>query len=345
MTLPFSRRTLMIAAAAAVMVVLAAWFVSARRPEVRVVTPTRGTAAEIVYATGAVEPERWAKVASLVRHRIVEICNCEGREVALGDVLVRLDDREVRAGLTELKAREDFARHELERTTQLQARGITTPQALERAATELRQIQGLITVQSERLAAYEIRSPMSGTVLRRDGQIGEIAEPGQILFRVGVPQPMLVVAEVNEEDIPRVVVGQRVLFRTDAFRGVDLAGVVSELTPLGDPVAKTYRIKIALPTDSPLRFGMSVEANIVVREKANAMLIPAAAVSGKVVFVVDGSRVRKTEIGIGLRGTRMIEVVSGLDETSRIVSPASDSLRDGQSVRVSAAPSDPPPAK
>ena len=57
---------------------------------------------------------------------------------------------------------------------------------------------------------------MAGVVLRWDGEIGEIAEPGQILFRLASPSPLQVVAEV-EEDIPRVAVGQKVLLRTDAF--------------------------------------------------------------------------------------------------------------------------------
>ena len=68
------------------------WFF---RPALIIVTaPERGTAVEIVYGTGAVEPLQWAKVASLIRERIVELCDCEGRRVAKGDVLARLDDRE-----------------------------------------------------------------------------------------------------------------------------------------------------------------------------------------------------------------------------------------------------------
>ena len=174
---------------------------------------------EIVYATGAVEPVRWAKVASLIRDRIVDLCHCEGKTVAKGDVLVRLDDREVRAQLQELKAREEFAKREMARVTELLGRGVATTQAFERISTDLRQIQALISVQMEKLDDYTITAPMDGVVLRRDGEIGEIAEPGQILFRVGVPKPLQVVAEVNEEDIPRVAVGQTVLLRTDAFAG------------------------------------------------------------------------------------------------------------------------------
>ena len=98
------------------------WWRFGRGPEVAAVAPTRGTAVEIVYATGAVEPVRWAKVASLIRDRIVELCYCEGKTVAKGDVLARLDDREVRAQLQELQGARGFrqaragARHRADRT-------------------------------------------------------------------------------------------------------------------------------------------------------------------------------------------------------------------------------------
>jgi RND family efflux transporter MFP subunit len=175
---------------------------------------------------------------------------------------------------------------------------------------------------------------MDGVVLRRDGEIGEIAEPGQILFRVGVPKPLQVVAEVNEEDIPRVAVGQTVLLRTDAFVGRRLEGKVHEMTPMGDAVAKTYRIRIALPDDTPLHVGMSVEANVVTREKAGALLIPADALQGAVVLVVDRNRVRRRAVEVGIRGTRSVEIVAGLKEGEPVASPAPADLADGARVRV-----------
>jgi RND family efflux transporter MFP subunit len=272
-------------------------------------------------------------VASLIRNRIVEHCYCEGKTVAKGDVLARLDDREVKAQLQELRAREDFAKREMARVTDLLGRGVASTQAFERISADLRQIQGLISVQLERLADYTIVAPMDGVVLRWDGEIGEIAETGQILFRVGVPKPLQVVAEVNEEDIPRVAVGQTVLLRTDAFAGRRLEGTVHEITPMGDAVAKTYRIRIALPEDTPMHVGMSVEANVVTREKSNALLVPADAVQGQQVIVLDGNWVRLRQVEIGIRGTRAVEIVAGLAENERIASPAPANLVDGSRVR------------
>jgi RND family efflux transporter MFP subunit len=319
---------------AAALVAVLVWWRLGRPVEVTTVAPVRGTAVEIVYATGAVEPVRWAKVASLIRDRIVDLCHCEGKTVAKGDVLVRLDDREPKAQLQELKAREEFAKREMARVTDLLGRGVATTQAFERLSADLRQIQALISLQLEKISEYTIASPMDGVVLRRDGEIGEIAEPGQVLFRVGVPKPLQVVAEVNEEDIPRVAVSQAVLLRTDAFAGRRLDGKVNEITPMGDAVARTYRIRIALPDDTPLHVGMSVEANIVTREKTNALLIPADAVIGSTVVVVESGRVHLRQIEIGIRATRSVEVLSGLGDNERIASPAPTSLADGSRVRV-----------
>ena len=76
---------------------------------VAVASPQRGDAAEIVYATGVVEPRTWAKVAPLLRERIVDLCNCEGEAVERGAVLARLDSRQPEASLAELRARQKFA--------------------------------------------------------------------------------------------------------------------------------------------------------------------------------------------------------------------------------------------
>jgi len=319
---------LILAAAAA-----AAWWRYGRGVEVTTVAATRGTAVEIVYATGAVEPVRWAKVASLVRDRIVDLCYCEGKTVKKGDVLAKLDDNEIRGQIQELRAREDFTRRELSRVVELTSRGASTAQAYERASAEMRQVQALLSVLMKRLDDYTLVAPMDGLVLRRDGEVGEIAEVGQTLFRVGVPKPLQVVAEVNEEDIPRVKIGQKVLFRTDAFARQQLEGKVREITPMGDPVAKTYRIRIALPDDTPLLIGMSVEANVITREKPDALLIPADAVQGSAVFVVTGDRARRHSVEIGIRGTRMVEILSGLKEGERVIAPAVTGLSDGARIR------------
>lgn len=309
------------------------WY-ALRPAEVAAVRPTRGDAAEVVYATGVVEPRTWAKITALVRERIVELCDCEGMAVERGKVLARLDDREAQASLAELRARQRLAAEELERQRVLAGRNVASQQGLDRARSEAAQIEALIAGQAARLESYVLRAPMSGVVLRRDGEVGEIADQGRVLFWVGQPRPLLVVAEVNEEDIPRIRVGQRALLRADAFPERALEATVDSITPKGDPIAKTYRVRLAVPADSPVMIGMTVDVNIVVGTARNALLLPAEAIDGRAIFVIGPEGVaRRRELEIGIRGTAAVEVRAGLDETTRVITPFPQDLADGARVR------------
>ncbi len=314
------------------LVAAAAFWQFSRPAEVALVSPKRGDAAEIVYATGIVEPRTWAKVTPLLRERIVELCNCEGEAVERGAVLARLDSRQPEATLAELRARQKLHSADYERIAALVERRVASDQALDRARSELGQIQALIAGQETRLESYVLRAPVSGVVLRQDGEVGEVAEPGTVLFWVGEPKPLQVEAEVNEEDIPRVSVGQRAVLKADAFPDQVLEAKVDSITPKGDPVAKTYRIHLALPVDTPLRIGMTVEVNVIARVASEALLVPSNAVRGSSLFVAEGGVARRRDVKVGIRGTGNTQILEGLSETSRVIAPFPDDLADGTKV-------------
>lgn len=330
------RRLPMLALVLVLAAVAAFVFLRYGRPiEVATVAAQRGDAAEIVYATGVVEPATWAKVAPLVRERIVSLCDCEGERVASGDELARLDDREPQATLAELVARERYAMRELVRLQDLFARNVGTRADLELGESEGARASALVAAQRVRLGSYVLRAPIDGVVLRRDGEVGEVAEPGTALFWVGQPTPLVIFAEVNEEDIPRVAVGQRTLLRADAFPDRPLEAQVERITPKGDPVAKTYRVRFELPADTPLMIGMTVEANVVTAVSEATLLVPAAAVTPDgAVFVVEDGVARRRPVTLGIRGAVEVEVASGLSEGEAVISPAPADLADGDRVRV-----------
>ncbi len=304
--------------------------------QVQLIEARRGDAAEVVYATGIVEPERWAKVIALTRKRIVEMCRCEGKAVKAGDVLARLDDSQEQSLLAELEARRKRLQSDVDRITGLVQRNIAPQTQLEQTVTQLREFEARIDLAKERIDELTLRAPLDGVVLRRDGEIGEIAGTGtsDVLFWVGQPRPLRIVADVNEEDIPRVRVGQRVLLRSEGFRGQTLDASVAEITPKGDPQTKTFRVYLSLPDDTPLLIGMSVEANIVTKEKKDVLLLPAEAILQNAVFTVADGRLKRVNVETGLRGSRMIEITGGVSEGARVVSPATTQMREGQRVRV-----------
>jgi membrane fusion protein, multidrug efflux system len=336
----YSLRRLMIAGVAAAAVVAGiAWWLVALRPQVIAVKPTRGDAAEVVYATGVVEPQQWAKVSSLQRKRILEHCDCEGKPVKRGDVLVRLEDGAERALLRELEARRERIQEEANRLEGLVERNVTTRVTYDEKLTQLREQDARIAAQKDRIGDLVLRAPMDGVVLRRDGEVGEIAgiNATDILFWIGQPKPLRVVAEVNEEDIIKTRLGMNVLLRHDGHAGAPLPATLAEITPKGDPATKTFRVYFSLPDDTPLRIGMSVEANIIVREVKGALLVPIAAVADGHVHEIRDGRVHRIAVKTGIRGARMVEILAGLGTDQVIVSPANPALRDGARVRVQAA--------
>lgn len=326
----------LVLAGIALLILLVGGVMAARvwtRPAVAVATSVLGPAVEAVYATGVVEPTSWARVAPLAVGRIVEINARDGLHVEKGQVLARIDDKEAQARLREIEALEKFRREELERFAKLSGKGAASRQALERAASDYAQAKAAAAAARQRVANLTLTAPMAGVVLRQDGEIGEVVEPGKTLFWIGRPRPLRVIAEVDEEDIPRVKPGQTVHISADAFPGQALEGFVFDITPKGDPVSKNYRVRINLPDTTPLLVGMTVELNIVVRRRDKAVLVPAGAVRDGRVWVLEDGVVRARRVTAGSRGNGRVEIRSGLEAGAAVVVDPPEGLTDGDKVR------------
>ncbi len=326
-----------IAVAAAAIVAYSLWASPGAR-SVTVGEIVAGSAAEVVYASGVVEPERWAEVAPLLRERIIETCRCEGDTVEAGTLLFKLDSSHAEAQLAEIEARLALAHQQLIRAADLLERGVSAQSSYDEAQASVTELEARRAAQRRSLAQYVASAPLAGQVLRLDGEIGEVAEPGRPLAWVGQASPKLVISEVNEEDIPRVEIGQRALLRADAFPQSALEATVKSITPKGDPELKTYRVRLALPEDTPLYIGMSVDVNIVVMEKPDARLAPAAALiedaEGAAILVVEDGEVERRPVTVGLRTAESVELVDGPEPGVQLVSPAIDGLKSGDRVRI-----------
>jgi RND family efflux transporter MFP subunit len=289
---------------------------------------------EAVYGTGTVEPERWAKVVPLQRRRLVELCRCEGQVVKSGQILGRQDDAEERSALEQMDINRGQLERDLARAEKDRDKNDATRTEYEQRWTKLEEAKSRIAAQKVRLDSLLLRAPLDGMVLRRDSEVGEIAGPTDVLFWVGPPAPMQVVAEINEEEINRIAAGQKAFLRSEAFPGRALRATVSQITPKGDPTRKTFRVYLRLPQDTPLRIGMSVETNIIFREKPAAIVVPAEAIAGDSVQMVDDGRIKRVPITVGIRGSRNTEIIGDVSKGTTVLSPARRDLADGARIRI-----------
>ncbi|MGO9544539.1 MAG: efflux RND transporter periplasmic adaptor subunit [Rhodomicrobium sp.] len=324
----------LIALALLAAVLAAAWRVSLPR-SVTVVRALRGPAIQAVYATGTVEASVTIRVAPQVAGRIIELWADEGQPVKAGDILGRLDDNDLRASVGELEARSKYAVQQFERAGVLLKQGWATQEKFDQARSEMDAARQAARRANETLTFMSFRTPSDGLIIRRDGEVGDyipINQPVFYLAKAGVP--LRISADVDEEDIPLVKVGQRVLIRSDAFPARVFTGNVVEITPKGDPVARSYRVRIELPAGTALMIGMTAETNIVTREKQDALLVPASAVSGSALWLVREGKLVRLPAQIGIKGRERVEIAAGLTENDLVVNNPSQSLEAGETVRV-----------
>jgi RND family efflux transporter MFP subunit len=296
--------------------------------------PTLGPAVEVVYATGFVEPLQPVEIASRVTAPIVRIHVEEGDRVGPGQPLIELESNEQREAIGELAARSAQSRKDEERALAIYRRGFLAAASRDRAVSEARSAKAAELVARARLSQFVIRSSLSGEVLRRDAEVGDLASPIKTLLVIGDPATIRVTATVDERDIPRVRTGQQALMSSDAFKGRVFRGTVYEITPGGDPNQRAFRVRIRPNEAKALPVGLTLEVNIVTASRDNALLVAPNAVRDSHVWTVKDGRAVRRAVKTGVEGGGKREILSGIDRGTCVLSDPPESLAEGDRVTV-----------
>lgn len=329
----FLDRRLQIGAVVAMVLTALFWFRGSRPVELEVVRPTRGHAVQAVYATGSVEPSTMLPVAPRNTARLLELLVDEGSEVKKDQLLARLEDSDLQSTVTELKARAEFAERDFRRLEPLATRGVISKQERDRAEAEMQAAQAAVARAQSQADFMRLTAPADGRIIRRDGEIGQLISANQALFWISCCAPLRISAEVDEEDISLVQPGQRTVIRADAFPGQTFNGVVQSITPKGDAIARSFRVRIGFDEGAPLMIGMTTEVNVVVRDTEQALLVPTEAVVGGTVSIIESNRVVIRPVTIGARGRESTEILSGIAEGTLVVHYPDQSPKSDEPVR------------
>jgi RND family efflux transporter MFP subunit len=320
---------------AAAIVAVGAFFWSRQGPiPVTLVSPTRGPAIDAIYATGTVEPTVMLPIAPRTGARLIELNADEGDKVRKGQVLARLDDADLASTVEELEARARYARAQNERSEDLVRKGFMAKAETDRTRSELEAAEAGVKRARSQRDYMSLTAPADGLVIKRDGERGQFIAAGQSVFFLSCCAPLRVSAEVDEEDIGRVHEGQKVVLRADALPGEVLDGKVKEVTPKGDPVARSYRVRVELADPERFKVGMTVDANLIVAERQNALLVPATAVQENSVWTVDEkNHLQRQKVKVGVTGAGRTEILDCLAPDARVVDSPPADLKEGRAAR------------
>jgi HlyD family secretion protein len=286
-------------------------------------------------AVGSVEAAETIDVAPQLDGRILEMAVEVGAKVKAGDVLFRLDDRNLKArvaqaqaGVSAAGAVSDQANAALERVNRLFKQEAATAEQQEAAIAAASQAEAGVAqaqqavLEAQTFLSYAIvQSPVDGVVAERLAEAGDLALPGQVALRIYGGVEMDFVAAIRESKIEGVEVGSEVQvdFPTPGLR---VAAVVHELRPAADPATRSFTIKASLPLMKLLRPGMYGKLMLQTGE-LQVTVIPMAAVSrvGQLETVMvksDGAWQRRfVRTGSELESD-FIEILSGLSDGETI---------------------------
>lgn len=294
----------------------------------------RGIAIEAIYATGLVEPSILLPIAPRVGGHIKSLHVIEGETVRKGQLLAELEALDVVRTVDEQAARAQYAKQQQARTASLVAQGFYSSAELDRVNSEANATQAALRRAQALQGFTTLHAPADGVILRRDAEVGQFVSAGQVLLSMSCCAPLRVSAEVDEEDIPHVKVGQKVVLHAPAFPNVVLDGKVAAITPKGDPVSRSYRVRIGVLNANDLRVGMTVEANLIMQEKANALLIPTQTIQAGKVWIFEQGQAKQRAVKLGIMGAKQSEVLAGLDENTQIIWPIPKGIRPNRSLRL-----------
>lgn len=166
---------------------------------------------------------------------------------------------------------------------------------------------------------FTVHSKVDGTVYALYKQPGEIVNTVEPLALIGSSNNFIIELLVDEMDIVKLGLGKKTLVTLDAYGSQVFEAVVEKIYPAKDEASQTFKIEAVFLEKPPKLFpGLAGEANIIVAEKQDALIIPKE-------FLVDENHVLTQEgpvkIVTGLQNLEHVEIISGIDENETLYKP------------------------
>jgi multidrug resistance efflux pump len=167
---------------------------------------------------------------------------------------------------------------------------------------------------------YVLKAEKSGKIYNTDVEIGELVNSNKVLFEIGNSNLFEVELSIDETDINFIKQGQQILFTIDAFGEQIFKGSVKEIYPSISNVNRTSKVIAEIEQNAQIISGLSAEANIIIQEKKNTLIIPREfLINNTFIKLKDSDQL--TKIKTGISDLENIEVLEGINENDIIVKP------------------------
>lgn len=285
---------------------------------------------------GTVRSRMTVKITPKLNARIVDVLVHAGDRLKRGDVIARLDDRDLRAALdaanaaySAVKAQMDHAKTEQRRAIDLYSKKATTRQNYDAVMSDLKVAeanasQAASAVQQKRVMLGEnvLYAPFDGIVGERLQDPGDMGMISQAVITFLKPDDLRLEVAISSSCLSLLKSGMNVNVRIDALQKT-LSGMVDEIAPEVDPEIRSQLIKIRLPHIPGLHQGQLAWLELACQSEQQTLLIPATAVIHygqlQAVKVFEAGQIQIRHIRTGKQYGDNLEILSGLHEGETIL--------------------------
>lgn len=281
--------------------------------ELKELATTRRPQAEVDLANAKVQLEQAQREAVRRRNTELGILSAEEREKSI--------------------EAEKLARNNLE-SARLKVASLAPDKVEE---TKLR--EQLAALQAQ-LAKTKIRAEVSGIILTRNVEPGDLVQPSQTLFTIALDGATEIRVPFDERNLPLLALQQKASVITDAYPDQPFPAHINFIAPSIDAQRGTVDVRLTVdPVPDFLRQDMTVSVNVETNKRERTLVIPNDALSSisgnkAMVILVRDRKIQRHPITLGLRGLVMSEVVAGLKEGDHVLTDAESVLKDGTRVRI-----------
>ena len=283
---------------------------------------------------GSVRTRVRSVIEAKVSGRISEMPVKLGQKIQSGQLLAKIDAREVQARLEQAEAQSEQAARDLDRIRTLAEKQVASKPELESAESRARVAEASVREARAMLGYSNVTAPFDGVISRRLAEVGDLAAPGKPLLEIEDRGELRFEADVPEALIGMVNAGDKIEVSIPTLKKT-FPATIGEVSPTADAASRTFLVKLDLPASPDLRAGQFGRAAVPVGE-AKSLRIPAAALVKRgqmeIVFVIDSGKARLRLVRTGKTFPDGVEILSGLSEGDAVILTNPAALVDGQSL-------------
>lgn len=309
---------------------------------VKVMTVGKENTSESVTASGSVSSDSEARLSFKTGGVIDQIYVDEGASVRKGQLLAKLNFTEINAQVSQADQAVQKAQRDLQRAQNLYRDSVATLEQVENATTALQVAKENASIAKFNLSYSQIKAPMSGKILKKLMNEGELASPGAPVFMMHAASAgdWTVRANITDKDFVRLKVGNRASITFDAYPNQVFTGTVSELPQSADAMSSLYPVEFKFNTQGKkFTYGMFAAVKLTGTSSSDYVSVPVDAIiegngANAFVFVPQGNKVKKMPVRVAFLKDNQALIAGGLPEGTQVITDGSAYLTEQSIIKI-----------